>query len=92
MRFYRCLETHSICGPSRATILTVTNNHINSFVDNTNRVFNGSQITSLKLLKMSGYQTAIVGQSRIPKNAVDEKVSGVKGAVYKNGYTEINRT
>jgi arylsulfatase A-like enzyme len=62
MRFDRCLVTNSICGPSRATVLTGTYNHINGFVNNTNRTFDGSQITFPKLLQKAGYQTAIVGK------------------------------
>lgn len=53
MRFNRCLVPNSICGPSRATVLTGTYNHINGFVNNSNRRFDGSQITFPKLLQKS---------------------------------------
>ena len=36
MRLDRCLVTNSICGPSRATILTGKYNHLNGFVNNSN--------------------------------------------------------
>ena len=36
MRFDRCLVTNSICGPSRACILTGIYNHLNGFLNNTN--------------------------------------------------------
>jgi arylsulfatase A-like enzyme len=62
MRFDRCLVTNSICGPSRATVLTGTYNHINGFVNNTNCRFDGSQITFPKLLQAAGYQTAMIGK------------------------------
>ncbi len=62
VRFDRCLVTNSICGPSRATILTGKYNHLNGFVNNANVVFDGSQTTFPKLLQKSGYQTAIVGK------------------------------
>jgi arylsulfatase A-like enzyme len=62
MRFDRCLVTNSICGPSRATILTGTYSHINGFVNNVNSVFNGAQITFPKLLQKAGYQTALIGK------------------------------
>ena len=62
MRFNRCLVTNSICGPSRAVILTGKYSHLNGFYNNTNSRFDGSQTTFPKLLRKAGYQTAIVGK------------------------------
>jgi arylsulfatase A-like enzyme len=62
MRFDRCLVPNSICGPSRATLLTGKYNHINGFYNNTNCRFDGSQTTFPKLLQKAGYQTAIFGK------------------------------
>jgi arylsulfatase A-like enzyme len=62
MRFDRCLVTNSICGPSRATILTGKYSHLNGFLNNNNCTFDGAQTTFPKLLQQSGYQTAIVGK------------------------------
>jgi arylsulfatase A-like enzyme len=62
MRFDRCLVTNSICGPSRATVLTGKYSHANGFYNNTNSKFNGAQTTFPKLLQSAGYQTAIVGK------------------------------
>lgn len=63
VRFDRCLVPNSICGPSRATVLTGTYNHINGFYNNTGGMrFDGSQTTFPKLLQKAGYQTAIVGK------------------------------
>jgi arylsulfatase A-like enzyme len=45
MRLDRCLVTNSICGPSRATILTGKYNHLNGFVNNSNSTFDGTQVT-----------------------------------------------
>ena len=62
MRFDRCLVPNSICGPSRATVLTAKYSHANGFYNNTNSKFDGSQPTFPKLLRGTGYQTAIVGK------------------------------
>lgn len=61
MRFDRCLVTNSICGPSRAVILTGKYSHLNGFMRNGNR-FDSSQQTFPKLLQKAGYQTAVYGK------------------------------
>ncbi len=61
MRFDRCYCTNSICGPSRAVILTGKHSHLNGFRQNGNR-FDGSQQTFPKLLQGAGYQTAVIGK------------------------------
>jgi arylsulfatase A-like enzyme len=61
MRFENCFVTNSICGPSRAVILTGKHSHINGFMTNGNS-FNGGQQTFPKLLQKNGYQTAIFGK------------------------------
>ncbi|MDB5308013.1 MAG: arylsulfatase family protein [Gemmataceae bacterium] len=62
VRFDRCLVPNSICGPSRATLLTGKYSHANGFYNNTNSTFDGSQPTFPKLLRTAGYQTAVVGK------------------------------
>ena len=62
MRFDRCLTTNSLCGPSRACVLTGKYSHLNGFYNNTRCRFDGSQVTMPKLLQAAGYQTAIVGK------------------------------
>jgi arylsulfatase A-like enzyme len=62
MRLDRCLVPNSICGPSRACVLTGKYSHANGFYDNTRSKFDGTQTTFPKLLQKAGYQTAIVGK------------------------------
>ena len=61
MRFNNCFCTNSICGPSRATILTGTYNHING-VTTLAAPMDHRLLTFPKLLQENGYQTAIVGK------------------------------
>ena len=60
--FKRCMVTNSICGPSRATILTGKYSHLNGFMTNDKTKFDGSQQTFPKLLQKVGYQTSIIGK------------------------------
>lgn len=60
--FERSYCANSICGPSRACILTGKHSHINGFIDNNNSKFNGAQPTFPKYLQQAGYQTAIIGK------------------------------
>ena len=61
--FEKSYCANSICGPSRASILTGKHSHINGFLDNDSHTpFDGSQPTFPKYLQKSGYQTAIIGK------------------------------
>jgi arylsulfatase A-like enzyme len=53
---------NSICGPSRATVLTGLHSHKNGFLGNFSKAFDGSQTTFPKLLQNAGYQTAMIGK------------------------------
>lgn len=62
MRFDRCLVTNSISGPSRAVILTGKYSHLNGFLSNEEKLFDGSQQTFPKILQKAGYTTAMIGK------------------------------
>jgi arylsulfatase A-like enzyme len=61
MLFTNVFCGNSICGPSRATILTGKHSHLNGMLNN-DTVFNGAQQTFPKLLQAGGYQTAWIGK------------------------------
>ena len=61
VRFRNSFCTNSICGPSRAVLLTGKYSHINGHIDN-NVTFDGSRQTFPKLLQKAGYQTAMIGK------------------------------
>jgi arylsulfatase A-like enzyme len=62
MRFDRCVVPNSICGPSRASVMTGKYSHLNGFYNNNTSRFDGSQPTFPKMLKAAGYQTAVIGK------------------------------
>ncbi|WP_158975290.1 sulfatase [Cellulophaga sp. L1A9] len=59
--FKHSYVTNSICGPSRAVILTGKHSHINGFRKNGDH-FDGAQLTLPKLMQKVGYQTALFGK------------------------------
>lgn len=59
--FLNSFCANSICGPSRATILTGKHSHANGFMRNGN-TFDPNQWTVAKALQQGGYATAVIGK------------------------------
>ncbi len=84
MLFENSFCTNSICGPSRAVILSGKHSHKNGFMNNGNR-FDWNQQTFAKILQKSGYTTAIYGKSHLkgePQGFDDWKVLPGQGLYY----------
>lgn len=61
MKLENCFCTNSICGPSRATVLTGKYSHLNGVATHRDS-FDNSQQTFNKILQHNGYQTAMIGK------------------------------
>ena len=84
MVFDKSFCSNSICGPSRAVIMSGKHSHKNGFMNNGN-TFNWNQQIFPKLLQKAGYQTAIYGKSHLkgnPQGFDDWKVLPGQGLYY----------
>ncbi|MFT6178376.1 MAG: arylsulfatase A-like enzyme [Akkermansiaceae bacterium] len=64
MLFENSFCTNSICGPSRAVIMSGKHSHLNGFMNNGNS-FDWNQQIFPKILRASGYHTALYGKSHL---------------------------
>lgn len=85
--------TNSICGPSRAVILTGKHSHVNGFRMNGN-TFDGDQPTFPKILKKSGYKTAMIGKwhlDGIPQGFDYWNILTDQGNYYNPDFITVNK-
>jgi len=61
MLFTNANVTNSLCAPSRAVILTGKYSNVNGLRDNRD-LFNGDQLSWVKVLRKNGYYTSIIGK------------------------------
>ncbi|WP_178983363.1 sulfatase family protein [Winogradskyella helgolandensis] len=86
--------TNSICGPSRAVVLTGKFSHVNGFRMNGNK-FDGSQQTFPKLLQKAGYNTAVIGKwhlDGLPEGFDYWKILTDQGNYYNPDFIALNET
>jgi arylsulfatase A-like enzyme len=90
--FNRSFVGNSLCGPARASIITGLFSHKNGFRDNRSK-FDPSQQTLPKLLRQSGYQTAVVGKWHLvsyPTGFDYWKVLPGQGQYYEPAFISMN--
>ena len=90
--FLNSFCANSICGPSRASILTGKRSHVNGFMRNGDR-FDGSQFTFPKLLQDAGYRTAMIGKwhlSTDPTGFDHWEVLPGQGAYYNPDFIQMD--
>jgi arylsulfatase A-like enzyme len=69
MLFTNAFVTNSICGPSRATVLTGQYGHLNGVMTNS-EPFHPDNITFPRLLREAGYETALFGKWHLRSDPV----------------------
>lgn len=90
--FVNSFCANSICGPSRACILTGKHSHVNGFMRNGNR-FDATQMTFPKLLQTAGYQTAVIGKwhlGTMPTGFDHWEILPGQGAYYNPDFIQMD--
>ncbi len=85
--------TNSICGPSRAVVLTGKFSHVNGFRMNGD-TFEGNQQTFPKLLQKAGYNTAMIGKwhlDGLPQGFNYWNILTDQGNYYNPDFIAINK-
>ena len=86
---------NSICGPSRACILTGLHSHANGFLDNNHSRFDGTQTTFPQLIQKKGYQAAMIGKWHLVSNPTGfnywEILPG-QGAYYNPDFIQMDNS
>lgn len=93
--FQNSFCANSICGPSRACILTGKHSHKNGFLRNTGQGFDQSQWTFVKEIKKAGYQSAVIGKWHLKTKPVGfdhwEILPG-QGSYYNPDFIQMDGT
>ena len=92
--FLNSFCANSICGPSRATILTGKHSHKNGFMRNGNN-FDSKQWTVAKELQRGGYLTAVIGKWHLKSNPVGFdhwEVFPGQGSYYNPVFIQMDET
>ncbi|MFT6879361.1 MAG: arylsulfatase A-like enzyme [Arcticibacterium sp.] len=82
--FDRAYCTNSICGPSRAVVLTGKHSHKNGFMSN-HDTFDGDQASLAKYMQSAGYHTSLIGKWHLvskPQGFDDYKILLGQGEYY----------
>jgi len=86
---------NSICGPSRASILSGKHSHKNGFMRNDGKGFDQSQWTFIKELGKNGYQTSVIGKWHLhtkPTGFDHWEILPGQGSYYNPAFVQMDGT